>query len=133
MSINGISLQKGATGITVTAGTATVFTDDGLDVKGGIHVVDSTATNFITRPHMTFKNKPAALQSDGTWSKGKRDINLTTPIVLASGKTAFPVFRGTFEIHPEMTAAQILELRMLACQMIMDAELNDFYSYGSVK
>lgn len=133
MSINGISLQKGATGITVTAGTATTYTDDGLDVKGGIHVVDSSATNFITRPHMTFKNKPAALQSNGTWSKGKRDFNVTTPIVLASGAVAFPVFRGTVELHPEMTAAQILELRMLACQMIMDSELSDYFAYGSIK
>lgn len=131
--INGISLMKGATGITVTAGTAAVFTDDGLDVKNGIHVVDSTATNFVTRAHATFKNKPAALQPDGTWSKGKRDFNITTPIVLASGKTSFPVFRGNMELHPEMSPAQILELKMLACQAIMDSELNEFYSYGSVK
>lgn len=133
MAINGITLMKGATGITVTAGTSAVYTDDGLEVKNGIHVVDSTATNFITRPHATFKNKPAALQPDGSWSKGRRDFNITTPIVLASGATSFPVFRGTMELHPEMTAAQILELKMLACQIIMDAELAEYFSYGSIK
>lgn len=131
--INGATFMKGATGITVTAGTSAAFTDDGLEVKNGIHVVDSTATNFITRPHATFKNRPAQLQPDGTWSKGKRDINITTPIVLASGLVSFPVYRGTFELHPEMTAAQILELKMLACQSIMDADLNDYYSFGSIK
>lgn len=131
--INGITLKKGATGISVTAGTDAVWTDDGLDVKNGIHVVDSTSTNFITRPHATFKNRPAQLQPDGTWSKGKRDFNVTTPIVLASGATSFPVFRGGMELHPEMTAAQILELKMLACQMIMDAELDAYYTYGSIK
>lgn len=133
MAINGISLLKGATGITVAAGTETVFSDDGLDVKNGIHVVDTTEANFIIRKHMTFKNKGAQLLPDGTYSKGKRDFNVTTPIVLASGKTSFPVFRGTMELHPEMTAAQILELRMLACQSIMDAELDSYYSIGSVK
>lgn len=133
MSINGITFKKGATGITVSDGTDTVWTDDGLDVKNGIHIVDSSSTDFITRPHGTFKNRPAQLQPDGTWSKGKRDFNITMPIVLASGATSFPVFRGAMEFHPEMTAAQILELRMLACQAIMDAELDAYFTYGSVK
>lgn len=131
--INGITFLKGATGITVTGGTNAVYTDDGLDVKNGIHIVDSTATNFITRPHATFRNRPATRLSDGTYSKGKRDFNITTPIVLASTAISFPVFRGTMELHPEMSPAQILELKMMACQAIMDAELNEYYSYGSVK
>lgn len=131
--INGITLLKGATGITVTAGTSAVYTDDGLEVKNGIHVVDSTASSFITRPHATFKNRGAQLLPDGTYSKGRRDFNITTPIVLASGAVSFPVFRGTMELHPEMSAAQILELKMLACQCIMDSELVDYFSYGSVK
>jgi len=133
MAINGITLMKGATGITVTAGTNAVYVDDGLEVKNGIHVVDSTATSFVTRPHATFKNRGAALQSDGTWSKGRRDFNITVPKTLASGAITFPVFRGTMELHPEMTAAEILELKMLACQIIMDSELADYYSFGSVK
>lgn len=133
MAINGITLLKGATGITVTAGIGTVFSDDGLDVKNGIHVVDTTEANFIIRKHLTFKNKGAQLLPDGTYSKGKRDFNVTAPFVLASGKTSFPVFRGTMELHPEMTAAQILELRILSCQAIMDAELDSYYSIGSVK
>lgn len=131
--INGITFMKGANGITVTAGEAAVFTDDGLEVKNGIHVVDSTNSNFITRAHGTFKNKPAQLQSDGSFSKGKRDFNITTPILLASGAVSFPVFRGNMELHPEMTAAQILELKMLACQAIMSSELNDYFTFGSVR
>lgn len=129
--INGVTLKKGATGITVTAGTDAIYVSDGLDVKNGIHIVDSSATSFITRPHMTFKNRPAALQFDGSWSKGRRDMNVTTPIVLASGKTSFPVYRGTFELHPEMTDAQLLELKLLAVQAIMDLELADFYKFGA--
>lgn len=126
--------MAGATGITVTAGTAAAFVDDGLDVKNGLHVVDATSTDFITRKHATFKNRPATPQADGSYSKGKRDINLTTPIVHpTNGKTLFPVFRGTFEIPPEMTAAQRLELRLLACQLIMDSETDDFYDFGSTK
>lgn len=131
--INGITFKKAATGVTVVGGVDAVYTDDGLEVKNGIHVVDSTAINFITRAHGTFKNKPAQLQPDGTYSKGKRDFNITTPIILASGAVSFPVFRGNMELHPEMSAAQILELKMLACQSIMDAELDAYFAFGSIR
>lgn len=131
--INGITLLKGATGMTVTAGSGAVYVDDGLTVTNGIHVVDSSSTNFVTRPHATFKNRSHQLLPDGTYSKRKLDFNVTTPIVLASGAVSFPVFRGNMELHPEMSAAQILELKMLAAQLIIDAELADFYNYGSVK
>lgn len=131
--INGITLKKGATGAAVTAGTDAIFVDDGLTVSNGIHIVDSSSTNFVTRAHATFKNRAHQLLPDGTYSKRKLDFNVTTPIVLASGAVSFPVFRGNMELHPEMSAAQILELKMLACQLIIDAELTDFYNYGSVK
>lgn len=133
MPINGMTMMKGATGITVTAGTSTAFVDDGLEVKNGIHVVDSASTNFITRPHYTFKNRSWSLQGDGTWSKGKRDVVYTQPKVLASTAVTFNVGRISLEIHPESTAAELLELKLMTCQAIMDADLTDFYSFGSVK
>lgn len=132
MSINGVSLLKAATGIVVNGGTATVFTDDGLEVKNGIHVIDAANPSFQTRIHGTFKNKSPQIQPDGTYSKGSRDLNFTTPILLASGRISFQVFRGSFEIHPEMTVAQILEMRLMACQCIMDAEFDAYYNAGSV-
>lgn len=95
--------------------------------------MDTSNTNHLTRAHATFKNRPWQPQSDGTFSKGRRDFNITTPKVLASGVVSYPVFRGTMELHPEMTAAEVLELKMLACQCIMDAELNDFYSLGTTR
>jgi hypothetical protein len=133
MSINGISLQKASTGITVVGGTATVFDDDGLEVKNGIHVVDTTETDYISRIHATFKNRSPSLQADGTFTKGRRDINLTIPLTLASGAISYPVYRGSFEIHPEMTTAQIAEIRRLAVQTIADTELDNYYNIGSVK
>lgn len=125
--------MKAATGITVTAGTPAVFVDDGLDVKNGIHVVDTTVTSYLERLHATFKNKVPTLLPPGTYSKGKRDFNITFPKILADGSISFPVFRGSFEIHPEQSVSEILEMRLLACQAIMDAELDDYYVYGSVK
>lgn len=133
MAINGLSIAKDSTGITVTAGTATVFTDDGLDVKNGIHIVDSSVTSYTERPHATFKNKVPTLLANGQYGKGKRDINLTLPKTTAAGDIVFPVFRGTFEIHPEQTVAEITEFRRLVAQLIIDGELDDFYVYGSIR
>jgi len=133
MSIDGITLLNGATGVTVTGGTAAVFTPDGLEVKNGIHVIDTSVADKTVRPHATFKSKGFAAQPDGTYSKGTRSVNYTLPKSLASSKISYQVFRGTFEIHPEMSDAEILQIRLMACQLIMDAELDNFYNNGSVK
>lgn len=131
MPINGLTLKKAATGVTIVGGTDAVYTTDGLNVSNGIHVIDTTVTDLTLVPHATFKNKPHALQKDGTFSKAKKDINFTLPITLASGTKSYQVFRGTFELHPELTAAQVLEMRLTACQMIMNSGLDSFFKYGS--
>jgi hypothetical protein len=133
MSIEGLTLMKGATGITVVGGTSAEFTDDGLQVSNGIHVVDESETNALVRPHATFKNKPHALQGNGTYSKGVRTVNITVPKLLADGTISYTVFRGTIEIHPELSVAEITEIRRLAVQCLSDADLDNFYVYGSVK
>lgn len=132
MSINGMSILKGATGITLTGGTAAVFEDDGKEVKNGIHVVDTTVTDFLVRPYAIFSNRAPLLQK-GVYTKGYREVTIGTPFMHTDDTIKFPVYRGKFEIPPEATAAQILELKLLACQSIMDAELVNFYQYGSVK
>lgn len=132
MSINGISILKNATGITVTGGSAAVFQTDGLDVKNGLHVVDTTEANFLLRNHMTFKNKAPVPVAAGKFSKGYRNFNVTTPIADVDGSILYPVFKGAIELPPIMTVAQILQLRLLACQAIMDAELDNYYVYGTV-
>lgn len=130
--INGLSLLKGATSISIVGGTAAVHSIDGLNVSNGVHVVDTTVADLTLIPHATFKSKPHALQANGSFSKGKRDINYTLPTTLANGDRSYQVFRGAFELHPELTTAQILEMRLMACQLIMDGELDSFYRYGTL-
>lgn len=132
MAINNISLLKAATGITVTGGSATTYQNDGLDVKNGIHVVDTSETNFLIRPHATFKNKAAAAQPGGKFSKGVRSFNFTIPFAEADGTISYPVFRGTMDLPPTMSVAQILQLRLMATQIIMDSELDNYFVYGTI-
>lgn len=133
MPLNGISIQKSATSMTVVGGTAAVHESDGLEVKNGIHVVDTSVTSKVERPHATFKSKPFALQSDGSYSKGKLSVNYTKPKTLASGATSYQVVRVEFEIHPELTNAEILDLRLIGAQLITDAETDGFFNNGSIK
>lgn len=130
--LNGITLLKGATSNTITGGTATVFSSDGLEVKNGIHVIDESVTDLTVVPHMTFRNKPHALQSDSSFSKGKRNFNFTFPYTLADGSISYQVFRGEMELHPEIPASVVLEMRLMSCQMIMDAEADNYFNSGSV-
>lgn len=131
MSIDGISLLMDPTSVAWTGGTATSFETDGTPVTNGIHVADMSESDFRVRTHVTYKNRNPVRQADGTFSKGKKDIILTIPFELASGDISYQVVRIGFEIHPEFTGLD--NLRHLAGQAVLDAEVDNFFVYGSVK
>lgn len=132
MSITTLSIQKDATSLTVDGGTAAVHQIDGLDVKNGNHVVDTSEPNFVLRPHGTFKNRPASLQQNGKFSKGVRGVNYTIPYTEADGSISYLVYRGTFDIPPTAPTALITELRNRTAQTVIDSDLDSFYNYGTV-
>lgn len=131
MSIKSITLAVGATSITVVGGTATLFKEDDVQVNNGVHVSDP-ATSYLTRPNIAFRSRPAALLSDGTWSKAKRMVTVVQPKTLASGATTFNVGRFDIEAHPECTNAEVIALVILAAQAYLDSEASDFTTAGSL-
>jgi hypothetical protein len=133
MPLDGMTLLKDPTSASWTGGVSASFETDGVTVAGGIHVADMTVADFRLRPHLTYKNRNPAQQKDGSFSKGKRDITLIIPIPLADGSISPQVFRGSFELHPELGAAGLSNLRHLAAQSILDADVNSFFTYGSTK
>lgn len=122
----------GATGASVTGGSAVTMKDDSSDIPNGIHVVDTSITTMALRPHSTFKSK-AASYANGIPVKGKREITHVRPKTLADGTYAYPLFRISFELDPEFTAAELLELQMQAVQHIIDTEASDFFTYGTTR
>jgi hypothetical protein len=132
MSISTLSLQKDATGGTTTGGTAMALSSDGVDVKNGIHLADMSELNFIIRSNMTLRTRNPVLQNDGSYSKAKRYITIVVPKILADGSVSFPLRRIECEDHPEMTAAEITNLNMLAAQVFTDSDLANFLLYGSL-
>lgn len=133
MPINGMSVLNTPSSVAWTGGTATVFVDDGTPVATGIHVADQSSTDFRTRKHLTYKNRNPVKQPDGSYSKGRKSINVTVPIALADGSYSYQVARIEFEIHPELDAAGVSNLRHLAGQAILDSEVDNFFTFGSVK
>jgi hypothetical protein len=135
MSINGITLLNEATAVSLTGGTGIVFEDDSTPVATGIRVSDTDETDLRLKKHVTFKNRNAQMQGDGSFSKARKDVILTVPFELADGSISYQVFRGQCELHPEFVAvaANLANFRYLAVQTISDSELDKFYAHGSTR
>lgn len=131
MALNGSTVLNGAT-ISATGGTTITFGVSGKDVPNGVEIVDVGATDYTVRTSATFKVKMPNYNSvTGTWSKGKREIVLVKPKILASGALVFPLCRIDVEDHPEMSAAEALELRKEAAQLLTDSDFDLFFTTGS--
>lgn len=126
-----VTLLSGATSA-ATGGTSKAFTTDGVAVANGQHFTDFSGTDFRVRPSITLKNRPAVYnKATGKWKKGKRELTLTHPKVLADLSIEYPLFRIEIEDHPEMTIAELILLIANGVQMAYDAELTAFCQYGS--
>ena len=64
MGLQNGTLMDGAT-LTVNGGTLKTLSVDGQQVVGGIHLQDSSVTDYRTRPNATAKVKLPTLGSDG--------------------------------------------------------------------
>jgi len=132
MGLQSLGLLKNATSASATGGTAITLTPAGVEITSGLYVADAAETDFTVRTNATFTNRNPRLLSDGSWSKGKRTMSMVTPITLADGSTVYPVFSGTLDLHPKMSQAQVDNLRLLACQLLCDADVLSFINTGSL-
>jgi hypothetical protein len=132
MPLQSAVVKRGATSASVVGGSDVTFTPDGQAVGNGIHIADSSQTDFRIRQNMTIKNKVPTLLGDGTYSKDRKTISIVAPKILADGTTVFNLIRIEREVHPESTAAEAFELLMLAAQAVSDSDFLSFWSSGSL-
>lgn len=130
MPINGATISDGAT-CSVSGGTAKTYTPNGARVSNGTQVADASVTDLRIQPTITVKNNPARILPDNTWSNAKREAVITRPKLIASGLTKFPNIRISATLHPEMTQAEINELRYQAAQLLFDTDFANFWLAGS--
>lgn len=131
--LNNMTIAAGATGATVTGGTAKTYTPDGQSVFNGIHVADNTVADFRVKPHFTFKNRNPVRQSDGTFSKGKRDIVSTDPYLdVATGIVHYVTTRYSQEANPVIPAANCKDARLKMAQCLFDSDCENFHATGDI-
>ena len=127
-----VTIKTGATSFTVTGGADKAFSADGQTVQNGIHMADAATADFRVRPHVTFKNRNPQKQTDGTYSKGKREVILTIPILKTNGTVAFNTWRYSQEYDPEVSAATEKDGRFMLAQFLFDTETESFNSAGAI-
>jgi hypothetical protein len=133
MAISSLSLLKSATSMSVTGGTAMALSSDGVEVPNGVHVADMSELDFTVRTNLTLRTRNPVQQSDGSYSKAKRFATLVVPKALDDGQIVFNLVRIEVEVHPKTTLAEQSNLFLLGSQILMDADLDDFRLYGSLK
>ena len=131
MGLQNASILAGAT-ITVTGGTAQNFVPDGVEVKNGVHLVDSTVTDFRTRPSLTAKTNQPTTLPDGSFSKDKRVITYAEPFIDSKGVVQYDYIQIVRRVHPESTAAKASGLLVKGAQLCNDADFTNFWALGSL-
>lgn len=133
MSVENCTLKEDATSLTTVGGTDITFTEDGVEVSGGIHVSAAGVTDFTVRPHITAKNRNPVLQGDGTWTKAKRTVTAVFPKTLSNGNTVFNLVRIDQEVHPETSATDALNIKLMGSQILASSEFANFFAAGSLR
>lgn len=131
MALSSFAVLAGGTN-SASGGTSKTYSADGKPVPGGLHVSDTSVTDFRVRPNITFRfREPKYNSTLKTFSKNKQTATLVIPKLLASGSVEYNLIRIEREVHPESTAAEMLELNIQGAQLLFDSEVAQFWATGS--
>lgn len=132
MGLKNMSLLASAS-ISASGGTAQVFADDGITIQNGIHLIVPADADYQTRRQATVKYKPPTLDpKTASYSKDKKSISYTKPIVLTDGRVVFNTIRIEREVHPSLSAADCTELNRIGAQLLTDTDTDAFWASGSL-
>jgi len=133
MGLKTMSLLAGAT-VSASGGTAQVFASDGQTIQNGLHLIVPADTDYQTRRVATCKFRAPALDvKTGAYGKDKKSISYAIPIVLTTGQVVFNTIRLEREVHPSLSAANALELNKIGAQLLVDADVADFWASGTME
>lgn len=129
MPISSMTLLEGAT-ITPTGGTGlTVKTStnpQGTSVKAYV----AEDTDLRTRRSMEFsvsEPKPNSASPNG-FTLARNSVYVKVPFTLDNGEVTTHTIQIKMARDAEATQAEILELRKLGAQILIDSDLDDFYN-----
>lgn len=129
--IKTMTVKSGAT-MAPTGGTDLVFAPDGITIQNGVHLTVPAVTSYASRPNATVKYKPVTINSDGSFSKDKKTVSYAVPMTTAAGTIVYNTIRIEREVHPEFSAANALDMNIVAAQILTDSEAANFWAAGSL-
>lgn len=131
MGLQNASILAGAT-ISASGGTAQSFVPDGVEVKNGVHLVDSSVADFRTRPSLTAKTNQPTTLPDGSFSKDKRVMTYAEPFIDSKGNVQYNYIQVVRRIHPESPASRGTDLLTKGAQLCVDTDFTAFWALGSL-
>lgn len=130
MAISTSSILNGPT-ISISGGTAKTLALTETKKNGAVVCVDTSVTDPRLVPKYTYESAMHQMLADGSFTKARRQVQVTRPKQLASGKIDFPTGEVMMKLHPEMSDAEILALKCDLIQQIWDSEYDNFWKFGS--
>jgi len=133
MGLKTMSLVENASSITVGGGQSLSFSDDGVTIPNGVHLIVPADADYATRRQVTVKFRPPTLDAKtGSYSKDKKSICIAVPIYLADGRIVFNTLRIEREVHPQFEVAKASDLNSLGAQMLSQSDCDNFWAAGSL-
>lgn len=132
MSVQNATILAGPT-ISVSGGVSKPFTPSSQKVNNGINIVDTTATDYRTRPNVSLRATEAQYDRLGSCvAKAVRKATATRPKVLTNGSIEFPCIEIALKVHPETTDAELISLIEMAVQILTGTHFENFRKFGSI-
>lgn len=131
MAIKTMTVKTGAT-MAPTGGTDLVFASTGVTIQNGAQLTVPAVSSYASRPQATVKFRPPSLSGDGKYTKDKKSFSYSVPFTTAAGDLVYNVIRIEREVHPEFSAADALDLNIVAAQALTDSEAANFWASGSL-
>lgn len=136
MSINGGTVKPDATTFVVpTGGASAVALIAGYAKSLGKVVAHLTGeSDFLTRTSIEFsvKDPVAQVSAPGGYTQIRQTVFIKVPMTLANGNRTVNTLSITMSRDPEFDATDTMSLRLLGCQALGDADLDEFFTVNNL-
>lgn len=132
MGLRTMSILTADATIALTGGTAESYVEDGVEIKNGVHLVNTADSDYATRRQITVKNRPPVLDAKtGAYGKDRKSVTLTRPIT-SNGTIYFELIRIEREVHPTSIPENVAALNHQGVQLLTDPDMAAFWQFGSL-
>lgn len=116
----------------ISGGTAKAYSQTTTNRKNVTKIIDTTVTDPRLTPSIEIEVKQHVLRADNTFEKSKKSVHCVRPKLLADGRFDFPCGDIIMKLHPEMSDAEILALKLDMVQCIMDSDFDTMWKLGTI-